>query len=385
MTGISARTGVSGKIVIVSNDVVPGMGVPVSAPGMRVMGLAAGLQAHGFETIVTVPSHRARQTWERFRGVSPVPRGVVVLSYGKLATFLATIRPSATIICNSNYFHEVANAATGKLVFDFFAPKYLEAECEGQDAEQLAELERRKLAALGAADIVILNGEKKRDYARDWTDRSGPSRSTPIAVVNMCYPWPAAAERRGGDGLSVLVAGYYQRWLDYGDKFVQLAALLDEVPDLSLTLLLPRLDRETFADIPGLLDCTNHARTRVRNSMLFEDYADMVRRHDIFVDLFRRTSERNLAMVTRSAVSLGLGVPVVHPDFTEVSRLISQSGAGWLLEGERDGALHDLLLDLAGHPDRIETCAAAARALGRDALDPEVATRPLAALLGDPS
>lgn len=219
-----------------------------------------------------------------------------------------------------------------------------------------------------------------------------------IALVNMCYPWPeppAGAERRengrenGGQnagqngGLSVLVAGYYQRWLDYGDKFAQLAALLDEVPDLRLTLLLPRLDERTFGAIPGLLDCMNHARTRIRRPMLLEDYADMVQRHDVFVDLFRWTRERDLAMVTRSAVSLGLGVPVVHPDFTEVSELISRSGAGWLLEDARGRALHDLLLDLARDPGRVETCAAAARALARDALDPEVATRPLVALLGD--
>ena len=37
-----------------SNDVVPGMGVPVAAPGLRVFGLEQGLRAAGVPTIVVV-------------------------------------------------------------------------------------------------------------------------------------------------------------------------------------------------------------------------------------------------------------------------------------------------------------------------------------------
>ncbi len=35
------------KIVLVANDVVPGMGLPVAAPGLRAYGLAEGLRHHG--------------------------------------------------------------------------------------------------------------------------------------------------------------------------------------------------------------------------------------------------------------------------------------------------------------------------------------------------
>jgi hypothetical protein len=350
---------------------------------MRAAGLAAGLRAHGFETIVTVPRHRARWAWGASRGSPPIPPGTVVLSYRNLAGLIDTVRPAATVICNSNYVYEIEGAATGALIFDFFAPKYLEARHGGDDDAFLGRLEARKLRALSIADAVILNGAKKGPYARDWLGRSGRSGAEPpLMVVNMCYPWPPARERGGGRGLSVLVAGYYQRWLRYGDMFSQLARLLGEVPDLHLTLLVPRLEQATIDGTPGLGACLGHGRTRVGAPMIFEDYAETVRRHDVFVDLFSRTEERELAMVTRSVVSLGLGVPVVHPDFTEVSGLISEWNAGWIVSGEAGDGLHALLGRLAREPELIEERAAGARALGRGALHPETAVEPLAAFLG---
>lgn len=371
-------------IVIVSNDVIPEMGLPVSASGMRATGLAAGLRAHGFDVIITVPRHRVEQMYRSRPAKTSVPDGSIVLRYNLLRTFLDTIRPIATIICNSNYFHEISGAATGKLIFDFFAPKYLEAEAEGQGPDSLLALSERKRAALGAAHAVIVNGDKKLDYVRDWLRSSNPSGSeVPIALANMCYKWPRREVEPKAGAFSIVVAGYYQRWLDYGETFSELARALDAIPELGLTLLVPRLNDEIIGTIPGLAACVAHPRTRVRRTMLLADYLRLLQANDIFVDVFRPTEERRLAMVTRSVVGLGVGVPVVHPDFTEVSRIIGRTASGWLLDEAGTTTLYDLLCRLSQDPAEVAARALAARSLGSTEFDPAIATRPLAELIGE--
>ena len=45
-----------GNVIIISNDVIPGMGLPVAAPGLRAWGLAHGLREHGISVEIVVMS-----------------------------------------------------------------------------------------------------------------------------------------------------------------------------------------------------------------------------------------------------------------------------------------------------------------------------------------
>ncbi|PZX14343.1 glycosyltransferase involved in cell wall biosynthesis [Palleronia aestuarii] len=371
------------RIVAIANDAVPGMGLPVSASGMRTAGLAAGLRAHGFDVTVTVPRHRVEHLEAGHAAFAAVPPGTMVLRYGALRQFLDTARPFATLICNSNYIDEIEGAATGHIVFDFFAPKVLEAEGEGHGPAHLDALRARKRRALDMASAVIVNGAKKLDYARDWIAQADPARpEIPVVEADMTYPWPARETEPAPGALSVVVAGYYQRWLDYGNMFVELAGALEAIPALRLTLLIPRLDVEITQAIPGLAACLAHPRTEVRRIMLLDDYFRLLQRHDLFVDLFQPTEERRLAMVTRSVVALGMGVPIVHPGFTEVSGIVEESGAGWLLDPADPTALHDLLHRLAARPEELVARRDAARALGLGRLAPADCLRATAEMLG---
>ncbi len=376
------------KVVLISNDVTPAMGVPASAPGMRVAGLAKGLQANGIEAKIVIPAGRVRQveTNSGVSGLLPVPSGAMVLAAKNFAAFLETERPDATIICNSNYYDFIAGAKTGHLIFDFFAPKVLEAREAGADDTELRQIEARKRRALAAADAVIVNGAKKLDYAYGFLSLSErKARDVPVEVVNMCYDWPQRFSKRGPDAgdaeLSVVVSGYVQPWLDYGKKFEQVAEALDRLPGLMLTLMMPRLEAETIAATPALKACLKHPRVKVRGPMLFEDYARLVQAHDIYLDIFAPSEERRLAMVTRSVTALGLGMPVIHPTFTEVSPLIEKAGAGWLLDLDVEAALVELLAGLSTMPAEVAAKEAGAAQLALGALSPSIAVKPLVEIL----
>ena len=47
----------SRRVIVISNDVVPGQAMPVAAPGLRAFGLASGLRQHGFDVSVITIAH----------------------------------------------------------------------------------------------------------------------------------------------------------------------------------------------------------------------------------------------------------------------------------------------------------------------------------------
>ena len=66
--------------------------------------------------------------------------------------------------------------------------------------------------------------------------------------------------------------------------------------------------------------------------MLFEHFAQWVHGMDAMVDVFAATAERRFAMITRSAVALRLGVPLIHAVDSEISDIVRHHNAGWVLD-----------------------------------------------------
>ena len=78
------------KCIVLSNDIVPGMGMPVAAPGLRAHGIAEGLRAHGIDVTLVVPRNIVRrQWWKRAPGLpEPSSPGTVTLSPSQIKRFL---------------------------------------------------------------------------------------------------------------------------------------------------------------------------------------------------------------------------------------------------------------------------------------------------------
>jgi hypothetical protein len=177
---------VSQEVVVIANDVVPGMAGPVAAPGLRAWGIAAGLRAHGYRPLLVVDGGVARRAW---RGLvpQPTPRDTLVLEPSQFGALVRSRRPEAVVMTNSNHIDSLDEIGDVPLIYDFFAPKVLElaqhVDSE-QRAREVAAVESRKLRGLAACRAVIVNGAKKLPYVRGWLERAG-NPSAPTAVVNM--------------------------------------------------------------------------------------------------------------------------------------------------------------------------------------------------------
>lgn len=374
------------KVILVANDVVPGMGMPVAAPGLRVFGLAAGLRGHGFPVSSVVMADAVRAAWSG-RVPPPLPAATRVVEPGDLGRYVSGEAPAVVVLTNSNHIDDLPPAPGVRLVVDLFAPKMLElAGREGGAEHRQArdDLRRRKLRAIAAADGLIFNGPKKRAYFLSWLRDAGRDpAATPLEQVFMCLPSRFAAGPRPGPGVRFSVAGYRQAWSLPGPWLEQLAARLDP-PRVTLDLILPAHWGEGPApspEPPVVEGLRRRPGVTVHPALRYGEFLDLMAGVDVAVDLFERTPERELAVVTRTVVALACGVPVVHPPFTEVSPLIAEHDAGWLVEAGDRASLAAVLDEILGRPEVVAAKAANARRLWGDVLDPMVAVRPLAEMI----
>jgi glycosyltransferase involved in cell wall biosynthesis len=111
--------------------------------------------------------------------------------------------------------------------------------------------------------------------------------------------------------------------------------------------------------------------------MSFSEFQAFLSGVDVSIDLFQHNLEREYAMVTRSIVSLACGVPVIHPPFTEVSPMIAEYDAGWLVDPDDAGAFEKIIARVLDDPGEVRRKKENARVLAAELLDPAVAVRPL--------
>ena len=375
------------EVVVVSNDLTPGFGLPVAAPGLRAFGLAHGLRSHGFDVRTVVPRTIVDRQWPGAVPAAP-PADTDVIDMNRLSEYLATRAPVTAIVINSNQSDQLVKHEGVRIVVDFFAPKMLELAYEsvGQyPVDRLAALRARKLRAIELADAFIVNGGKKVPYFLSWLlQTSQDVRTVQMPVVNMCVPITRTVARDDGE-LRLLVAGYAQTWNSVGRAVPVLRAKLEEHPKLRLDIVWRRHWGGTGAATSTaggeFADLEEHPSVRVHDIMTFSAFRELLGRMDVAVDLFGRTLEREYAMVTRSAVALASGLPIVHPPFTEVSQFVRRFGAGWLVDADDLNGFAALINQLVGDPAILAEATAGAERAAAEVFDPSVAVRPLVRLL----
>jgi hypothetical protein len=373
------------RLILIANDVIPGMGLPVAAPGLRVHGLAQGMLRHGFEVVTAVD--RAAVDLLVPGGETPMlPAGTSVVDRAALGEWVAERAPAVAVITNTNQFDRLRPSPGLHLVVDFFAPKMLELACNAERADRVRAMEllrERKLRAITAAEGFIVNGAKKMPYFLGWLLQAGKDPlTTPLEVVLMGVPEHFSPPGPAAAGVRFLVAGYLQGWSVPGPWLDRLVGRLDP-PRVMLDLLLPAhwgrrraagAGEGRLAALAGRPGVTRHGL------MPYDEFLGLMGRADVAVDLFERTLEREYAVVTRTVLALACGVPVVHPPFTELSPLVAAHDAGWLVDPADPEGVDAVFEEIAGRPEVVAAKAAGARRLWREALDPEVTTAPLARL-----
>ena len=385
-------SGAGEKVFILSNDIVPSLGMPVAAPGLRVFGLAEGMRANGAQVKTLVVKGFVERQWARFGRSVPHPTApnTEVIGAGRLSRYLQTNAPATVIIINSNQVDNLKPIPGIKYVMDFFAPKMLEMlyHHSGEyPGEEIKALRQRKIRAIKLADAFIVNGAKKLPYFLAWMLQADRDvRNLPLEVVNMCAPLAFSGDVRATEvgAVRFAVAGYLHSWSTLGSWVGVLERHLGK-PGVSLDLMVPwhwssrEYEHESRGDLDRL---GSNESVTTHGPMAFSEFQKFLSGTDVAIDLFEHNLEREYAMVTRSIIALACGVPVLHPPFTEVSPMIAEYDAGWLVDPADIEALEAVISGIVEDPEGLAKKKQNARALASAVIDPAVAVRPLLRIVG---
>jgi len=381
------------RVFIISNDIVPSLGMPVAAPGLRAFGLAEGLRANGARVKTLVVRGFVDRQWMRFGRSVPHPMGpdTEVVGGYRLPRYLKTHAPATVIIINSNQVDNLEPIPGIKYVLDFFAPKMLEMlyHHSGEYPEkEIKALRQRKIRAIKLADGFVVNGAKKVPYFLGWMLQADRDvRDLPFEVVNMCAPlvWsgPPQTGPDSGGPVRFAIAGYLHSWSTLGSWVKVMESNLDR-SNVSLDLMVPwhwsvnAYEHKSRSDLDRL---AGYESVTTQGPMTFSNFQRFLSGIDVAIDLFQHNLEREYAMVTRSIVALACGVPVLHPPFTEVSPMIAEYDAGWLVDPDDTEALQTVITGIIEDPDALRRKKENARKLAAATIEPEVAVKPLVRMM----
>ena len=210
----------------------------------------------------------------------------------------------------------------------------------------------------------------------------------PFEVVNMCAPlaWsgPPGTGPDSGGPVRFAVAGYLHSWSTLGNWVRVMERHLDH-SNVSLDLMVPwhwsvseHYEHTSRGDLDRL---AGYGSVTTRGPMTFSNFQGFLSEIDVAIDLFQHNLEREYAMVTRSIIALACGVPVLHPPFTEVSPMIAEYDAGWLVDPEDRAALEAVISRIIDDLNELRTKKENARKLASAVIEPEVAVKPLVRMM----
>lgn len=391
------------RVLVISNDLVPGLGVPVAAPGLRAAGLAEGLRAHGHDVSVSVPSGVADAV-TGVRAAEPPPF-VQIVDPRSLMDHIVSGGFEVVVFSNANMTPHLEPRAGVHFVFDMFAPKLLESLASEHPTRPWQEQALEKERGLALADEVWVNGTRKLGYALGWLVRpavdairqSGfgkPSTADAalldrVHVVEMPVPLPAGidatthtgrGEQRSGEPIRVGVAGYVQQWSALSSVHHAHQLLIDSGHELHA--MLPHHWGGAGEAVPT--STLPEGAVIHDGPLLYDDFCRWVQSMDCMVDVFAASRERHFAMITRSAVALRLGVPILHGVDSEIADIVRAHNAGWVIDPDDAQGWATASRELSD-PKTLSEKRAGALEVSRERFAPDAALRAVATALHDRS
>jgi hypothetical protein len=370
------------RVLIVSGDVLPLPNYPTSGAGLRAWGIGHGLRSHGFEVTFAMPQVAVRQD------IKSPTRDYDVRPWlpDTLERVIAEARPDAVVFCHWPSV-QIRKRLDVPTIIDFHGPHMLERAFQGLGRAGSNAL--TKIEALRKADFFTCAGEKQRLYFLAWLLASGIDISQPrIASIPVCLspelpePLPPPTE------VAFVYGGVYLPWQDPSLSLTVTANVLDAANRGMLYLFGGKHPSIPIAVPPTFVALEKQLRANPRVSfqgiLPRDELIEAYRGATAAVDLMAYNYERELAFTTRTVEYMWCGLPVIYNNYAELSPLIHDYNAGWILDpNDRDGLIQ-VVQELLDNPATASICGRNAQRLVREHLTWDRAIAPLVAFLSSP-
>jgi hypothetical protein len=376
------------RVLVLASSIIPLPGLPTNGGGLRGWTLAQGLAAAGHDVTVLFPRNSLD---EQRAEIAAAARAAALPHTFEWSAPLAAIeehRPDVVVACSWLLAGQLPPCPV-PLAVDVAGPVLLEFIAQGGD--KAAALAHYKTAGLARADYVTCAGDRQRPYFYPWLILAGFAPEDCLArfgvVPISCDPAtpphdPPAAEP------TIVFAGLALAWQD---PVAPLEAALATIERRGRGRLAIYADAHPVhsrgaAWFAWLRDrVRGHDRATLHGLVPYDALLAVYRSADLALDLFARTVERELAFNTRTVDYLRCGVPPLYGDYAELSDLIGDYRAGFVVD-PRDAAQVAAAVELAlDCPERLAEASRGAQRLARERLAWDRTIGPLADFCAAPS
>lgn len=241
-----------------------------------------------------------------------------------------------------------------------------------------------KLRSFGCTDLILAGSEAQKVYLTTWALAAGiPPGDLRIEVVPFSLA-PEIPVKRPQEGLQVVMAGYDWPWLQGVNSVKAVADGLGQKENCYLHLFTAKPDyndvlehEDSSGDASGQLHAMRHARVIHHDAVCFDSLVETLAQSSLALDVWQKNPERELAFSSRTVAYLWAGLPVITGNYGELSQLIDEYQAGWLVNPENPAEIKEIVGSLMEHPATILEYQKNARRLFSDRFSREKTIKPV--------
>ncbi len=371
------------KILLITCEKPVKPGLPTTGGALRVHGLTKGLQAHGHEVLVSIPSESVESDDSpELKKWAHEPEN--------LAELIFNLMPDAVLLEQWGLAAYLP-AMDIPLAIDLHGPLTLENTFKESGNFRTDAL--TKIEALSKADLLIVPGRAQRQYFLTWCLLAGADPKAPPIVTTPVSMDNPKIKRRFDQPPRIVFGGAAWPWIDPfpGLTIAGKTALEIESAQISLYVASPalasdhplyRINHEVFESYEKRLGKLKTVKNYgfIAHDKLLEAYASA----RAALDLYKPNPERDLAFSTRTVEYLRCGLPVITSDNMELAEPVRRFDAGWVVDPYDEKAIADAVREALTDTEVAQHKSNNAKKLSDELFDHKKAVKSLALWLQNP-
>ena len=374
------------RVLVLTRDLIPVEGSPTSGGGIRAWGLGEALRSAGHDVVYSVPTKLVPEgdAFDEMRRLSFDPQD--------LHTTILRAEPDILLLEQWGLATHLPETNL-PVVLDLHGSLILENAYRRH--RSWTSNAAAKIKALRRADLVTCPGDRQLAYFMPWLMMSGADPTDmPVEVVPVSMP-PEQPERTANadQPLQVVYGGQLWPWIEPGAGLVAATEALEEMGEGTLSLF---VNEPANQDVMPYDDSTRAPAWRLPARVLNSDVVnsegmvpreEMIQRYTaahLAIDLYGWNTERELAFTTRTVEYLWCGLPVIYGHYGELSKLIRQYEAGWVVDPSNMGAVRATVKAALSDREELQRRSENARRLVAERLSWDKTVAPLDAFVQDP-
>lgn len=377
------------KVLVFCSDVVPLKGMATSGGGLRSWQIIQGLQVSGLEVVFSMPE--STYLSRTFRGQMSLEVRERLWTSSNQDEIIEREKPDVIILAKASIKYWVKKHDI-PLAIDFHGPDIIEFEqiFKGTQPQGRYSCAIAKINAITEADFFTCAGQRQRYYFMAFLLMGGVALDDldihymPVAMPDKLPLHQPDLERR-----SIIFSGGFYPWLNPMPGLLDLGQCLSKNEKNKCYLDIfggshgtnPQEKRE-FDEFKRKLErnaCVTFHGIIPRDKLLA-----LYQKAYVAFEIMPRNPEREMAFTTRTVELMWAGLPVIYNDYAELSDLIRQYQAGWLISPGDVSQLKNVLNIIADDREAVLRASQNAQRLVRENLTYEKVIKPLADFCQNP-